>query len=437
MKKGTSIAELRPDLAAQFDLEFNFPLTPENMSVYSHRKIGWICDAKHKWINDPQHRMRSKHADCPYCTGRIVTPRVNDLFTLCPHLKQEWNYNRNIDIDPHTLHRSSNKRVWWKCDKGHEWETTISHRTDRKNATDCPFCTKQKVIPGVNDLASQRPDIAEEWNYAANAPLLPTQVMVKSGKRVHWQCKEGHQWQTAISHRTTGEKPTNCPYCDGRRAIPGETDLVTLYPGLMQQWDYEMNKDLDPTLLRPHSNKKAVWICEEGHRWEAVINSRTGKKGRGCPYCYGRFPIPGKTDLATQFPRIAKQWDSENNDLKTPSTVSSGSNYKATWICNFGHRWKATIASRTCGGNNCPVCNGRKPKVGKSDLRTLRPDLVLDWDTDGNGEFQPEDFTFKSQYIAAWKCHKCGTKWSKAIGARVSGNKCPHCYRGRFRRQSK
>ncbi len=34
----------------------------------------------------------------------------------------------------------SNKKVWWKCDLGHEWRTAITHRTSRGQG--CPECAK-------------------------------------------------------------------------------------------------------------------------------------------------------------------------------------------------------------------------------------------------------------------------------------------------------
>lgn len=111
MKKETSIAELRPDLAEQFDFDANYPLTPDVVSVFSNRKISWVCQYGHKWINDPQHRMRSKRTDCPVCAGRVIIPYINDLITLYPHLDAEWNYQKNGAVNPRMVHRASNKRV--------------------------------------------------------------------------------------------------------------------------------------------------------------------------------------------------------------------------------------------------------------------------------------------------------------------------------------
>lgn len=290
---------------------------------------------------------------------------------------------------------------------------------------------KQYELGGSN-LEILRPDIAAQWHPTKNAPLIPNQVAVHSGKRVYWMCENGHEWQTAISHRTSG-KPTNCPYCSGRKAIPGKTDLATICPKLMREWDWSLNQDLDPTKLRPRSNKRAHWRCENGHRWIATINSRVS--GKGCPYCHGRYAIPGKTDLQTRYPTIAQEWDVENNGNLTPSVVPAASNRKAAWICARGHRWEATVASRTCQGNNCPICNGRKPDTGVNDLATLRPDIVLDWSAEDNEGKRPQEYRTHSSAIIVWRCHECGTTWKKSIYARVKGNKCPTCYRRLLKRK--
>ena len=69
--------------------------------------------------------------------------------------------------------------------------------------------------------------------------------------------------------------------------------------------------------------------------------------------------IPGQNDLATVNPGLAAQWDYEaNRDLK-PTMVSAGSSKKVGWVCEKGHRWPATIASRNAGAG-CRTCAGVK-----------------------------------------------------------------------------
>ena len=54
---------------------------------------------------------------------------------------------------------------------------------------------------------------------------------------------------------------------------------------LLDEWDYELNKDLDPKILLPKSNKKVWWKCTKcAHKWFTSINSRIGRNS-GCPAC--------------------------------------------------------------------------------------------------------------------------------------------------------
>lgn len=50
-------------------------------------------------------------------------------------LKKEWNQEKNKNLDINKITLGSNKKAWWKCSKGHDWQTAIVHR---KNVARCP-----------------------------------------------------------------------------------------------------------------------------------------------------------------------------------------------------------------------------------------------------------------------------------------------------------
>ena len=58
-------------------------------------------------------------------------------------LMAEWDFEKNslLGFDPQKLTRSSNKKVWWKCKEGHEWQAIIQNRN---KGSGCPYCSKQK-----------------------------------------------------------------------------------------------------------------------------------------------------------------------------------------------------------------------------------------------------------------------------------------------------
>jgi hypothetical protein len=49
----------------------------------------------------------------------------------------------------------------------------------------------QSPMPEADkSLASKRPDLAREWNYALNDPLTPEHFSIGSNKRVWWSCRK-------------------------------------------------------------------------------------------------------------------------------------------------------------------------------------------------------------------------------------------------------
>ena len=277
-----------------------------------------------------------------------------------------------------------------------------------------------KMISGKNDIATLNPELALEWDYEKNSPLRPNEFSLYSHKKVWWRCKQGHAWEAIIKSRGCGN---GCPYCSGKRVIVGETDLATLNPELASEWDYEGNVPLTPRDVSPNSNKVVWWKCKEGHVWKSIIGNRN--KGNGCPYCSGRKPVIGKTDLDTLNPELASEWDYERNATLTPKDVSPHSNKVVWWKCKEGHVWKSMVSNRN-KGHGCPYCSGLKPIIGKTDLATLNPELASEWNYDKNDDLKPENFTEKSGKSVYWKCKRCGYEWKAVIGSRKERG-CPRC----------
>lgn len=241
-----------------------------------------------------------------------------------------------------------------------------------------------------------------------------------SGKKVYWLCEHGHSWEAQINRRANGN---GCPYCSGRYPIAGETDLVTMYPEIAAEWDNELNGNLHPTDVSAGSGRRVFWRCKSNHSWYTTINHRT--RGEGCPYCMGRQPVVGETDLATLYPEISAEWDYDRNRELCPTNVLSKSNKEVFWRCKFGHSWEASINNRT-SGHGCPYCAGQRPISGVSDLATMRPEIAAEWDYDRNGDLSPSSIAVKSNKKVFWRC-SFGHSWEAIISNRARGDKCPYC----------
>lgn len=272
---------MAPEVAAQWHPTKNGELKPTQVSNGSHRIVWWICDKGHEWRAAVKTRVSG--TGCPVCANKIVLVGVNDLATSHPKLAEQWHPTKNHTLTPNQVLAGSARKVWWRCEKGHEWLASISARS---RGSGCPICSNRLIIPGVNDLASAYPYLATQWLQEKNGTLRPEQVAVGSNQRVWWQCGKGHEWFTAICCRTMqGE---DCPYCSNKKVLAGFNDLQTLMPEIAKEWHSVLNGRLTPDQVTVGSSKRVWWQCPYGHVWKAIISSRTGKSKTGCPVCAGK-----------------------------------------------------------------------------------------------------------------------------------------------------
>lgn len=204
-----SLLKLRPDIAKDWHYGKNKPLRPEDFFTSSHKKVWWKCSKRHTWQATIAARTHNRQG-CPICSNRIIIPGYNDLATLNPEIAKFWNYEKNGDLKPSQVSVGSNKKVWWKCEKGHEYQGTINDKSRKKYG--CPICSNRIILKGYNDLETLRPDIAAEWDRWQNK-LTPAEVGVHSNKKVWWVCYRDHHWEARVNDRTRKDKGTNCPYC--------------------------------------------------------------------------------------------------------------------------------------------------------------------------------------------------------------------------------
>ena len=272
------LATLKPELALEWHPTKNYDKKPTDIMPGSNHKAWWLGKCGHEW--EAVVNSRSAGRGCPYCANQKVLVGFNDLFSLNPRLALEWHPTKNGALTPRDVMPGSNKKVWWQCKNGHEWQNTINVRNSGHK---CPYCAGQMTITGTNDLLTLNPSLAKEWHPTKNGNIKPSEVMPNSNHKAWWLGKCGHEWESVIASRNKG---VGCPYCTNKKTLVGYNDLATLNPILALQWHPTKNGGLTPKMVTPGSNKKVWWQCEKGHEWFALIRDRS--KGRGCPYCFNR-----------------------------------------------------------------------------------------------------------------------------------------------------
>jgi hypothetical protein len=162
-----------------------------------------LCSKGHEWktrLND-----RKKSRGCPFCAND-----ENCLKAKNPLLAKEWHPTKNGELTPSMIAAGSDRKVWWMCPQGHEWEARIASRNSGSN---CPYCCNKKVND-ENCLKAKNPLLAKEWHPTKNGDLTPTKVTVGTLKKVWWQCSKGHEWLATVNSRNNGK---GCPDCYSKR----------------------------------------------------------------------------------------------------------------------------------------------------------------------------------------------------------------------------
>ncbi len=329
-------------------------------------------------------------------------------------------------MDFTSIGRGSDKKFYWKCSQGHSWEAAASARAAGNG---CPFCSGRKRLVGATDFQSLYPELAKEIHPSLNGDFNPAAISPKSSRRVTWVCSKNpeHIFVNSIHKRVMRNQ--GCPFCSNKKVRLGENDLSTNFPVLASQWDSTKN-NLGPENYSIGSQKTAWWICESGHSFSSRISFRT-KRGGGCPFCSGRYPIIGENDLTITHPDRISMWDKARNKLG-PENYLAGSDKKVWWICSREHSFSASIYSVAVKGTGCPYCSGNKILPGFNDLLSL-PGLSEELDLDRNREMgiELQSLSSGSHSKVWWKCSN-GHSWAASPDKRIQGRGCPRCSMGGF-----
>lgn len=121
LEKENSILSKRSEIAGEWDYGKNKGINPDTISYTSGKKIHWICNKAHTWVEDASHRYRGHN--CPYCSGHRVWSGFNDVATLHPEAAYFWN---DDNVKSNSVSSGSEKKVNLRCPScGHTWRTGV------------------------------------------------------------------------------------------------------------------------------------------------------------------------------------------------------------------------------------------------------------------------------------------------------------------------
>lgn len=214
----------------------------------------------------------------------------NAMLKIRPNLFDEWDFEKNVDLDIYKMTKGMGAVAWWNCPKcGSLYDNPVIIKVKTKPSSSCcPFGSGHRVNH-TNSLASLRPDIAKEWHPALNCDLTPHDVTCYKNTEAWWLGECGHEWEAVISNRTNMK--SNCPYCSNQKILVGFNDMWTTDP------------DLAKLLLNPEDGYKYTQMSGQKLDWKCLeCNGRVNNKvvysvreqGLSCPKCSDGIRFPEK-----------------------------------------------------------------------------------------------------------------------------------------------
>lgn len=395
-----------------------------------------------------------------------------------PELAKEWHPTKNGDLTPFDVTFGTGRKVWWIGTCGHEWEAIIKERV---RGYGCPICAGKRVYIGVNDLESNHPNIAAEWDYTRNHPLLPSSVTTKSHKQVWWACSNGHSYKSSVDNRTRGR---GCPYCNSKLVTIGQNDLKSQNPELAKEYSLRNKACADSMFVNSHT--KVWWICSQcNHEWKATVDSRN--RGNGCPACAQRtqssfseqaifyyvkqtcqdainrstYVLDCRLELDIYIPSLkigieydGQHWHNDPKVYRREKDKFSICSQKGILLIRItdGTIFNPENCNHSISASNgidkaikelgvfMPIpedinCERDRLKIIEKYIRSKKenslavkcPNIASEWSYQKNGKLTPDMFSEFSMVKVWWKC-KNGHEWLSTIAHRTSmGSNCPYC----------
>lgn len=409
----------------------------------------------------------------------------NSLVRRFPELCKEWHPAKNYQLKPEAISFGSRKKVWWICQRGHEWLAEVSARTGLK--TGCPRCVsatsdfelrvfseirffykdaenRKKINSHEVDIFIPSLDLAIEFDgfYWHKEKIQKDEIKAKNLRKsgislirmreaglpirehdievpIRYKTKkdlnrlffaifkrdQNRNTRRALKKYVKRKKYINDKYYNSLLfCLPGPlpgNSFFDLYPKIACEWHKEKNGTLTPSKVSKSSGKVVWWICSRGHEWRARVAHRAN--GVGCPFCAGNV-LTDSNRFSINRPDLLKEWDFNKNRIK-PSDITVKNSKKVWWLCSKGHSWRSPVYSRS-SGYGCPYCSGRNA-TSENNLLIKYPEIEKFWDHAKNKRITLQNTTPQSHRRIWWKC-SVGHSWQQLLRSfLLSKIRCPVC----------
>ena len=417
-----------PELAEDWAKDNILPAT--EVLSYFPLEVQWKCKVCNNIWNSKIEERRFGLKSCPYCNKKLPLPGIDSFMALYPDIAEEWAYEANEMRHPDAIFPNNRKTpIIWRCkkcytlhvasvfDKIHgingckncaseqpisaerymflksefqssggdgkdfdlmmpdytaplKWlckecnETFIFSMKERYfGGRDCACLEGKKAIPGKTSFKALYPEFASEFSLENN--IDPDSILPIRTFSSIWDCTTcGMSWNGAIKDRIDGK--IDCPYCNGRKAIPGKTSFKALYPEMAAE--YSSNNEVSSDTIISTYSPLVEWDCPVCNMtWKGSVKDRVNEE-IDCPYCNGREAIRGKTSFKALHSDMMKEWNLGNWLFIDPDDIIENYSGSVWWTCSecrnsYAMSPRKKLFYKKRKKKTCPYCKGLRRKM--------------------------------------------------------------------------
>ena len=240
------IEKNRQDILDRWDYELN-DYSPNEISYGTTEKYWFKCN-KHL-----EHKSELKSI-CHFTGGQegsiycrqcnSIAQYIIDIFPD-KKLKEVWDYEKNEDLDPWSVNKSSGIKIWIKCQEKDYHGSYKVKCNDFFNNCRCPYCNcRNGKIHSLDSLGQYIIDnYGEEflWKvWSDKNEKSPFKITPNSNKKYWWNCPDDKHESFYRKTQTSKNCEFRCPKCVQEREESIIEEKVRLY---LKELGYKVNTE--------------------------------------------------------------------------------------------------------------------------------------------------------------------------------------------------
>ncbi len=397
-----------PECSHIFDTALN--------NINANKWCPYCCEASSKFCE------KSKKKECTHCFDKSFASHPRSVY---------WDDEKNKKVNPYNITKSSSKKCWFICEKGHSFYASLGHISSEKEPRWCSICngTGVEVLQHYQERSFSSHPRAVCFSKTLNGVITPNELFLGTHDKYWFDCECGHSFYSSINHVSDGGW---CAYCCNPPKKLCENNMdkhcVSCYDKSfasykqcinncdekcdhklkVECWDITENK-IEPSSAFKGDNDKYWFKCYQcNHNFQQQLNVTT--KGSWCSYCSKTSSIfcekstKGECNHCFDKSFVSQPksvyWDYEKNINVNPYNITKSNGNKYWFICEKGHSFYISC-SNIYGGKWCCYCINKTEQKLYDKLHIIYPILKQQYKVDWckNIRHLPFDLVLEEQNI--------------------------------------